>query len=396
MDLSLQHLSTERIKKTFTKTSENFIVEEIDLDGNVYEIEKVCKPRWEKEEDYVIGVLQKKDWTTVNCLKKICKLLRISKKRVSFAGYKDRDATTTQLFSIYKAKREDVEKIKIKDAKILGSWYWDRPIKAGDLLGNRFTIKINLSDEDILLLGEILEETNYYVPNYYGKQRFGVRENNHKIGKLILKENFLEAIVEYLTASKEGEDEGIKKIRKNLKDNLNFKVALKEYPAFLKNERKILEHLNKHPKDYIGALRTLGNTLLLFVNAYQSYLFNKILSKKIKDERIFDISEGEYFCGLNWYSFPDVKRIDGKIPVGKVIGYDTQLNKEEKEILDEEGIDIKMFKSKKIPELSCRGDYRALIVPVKDFIAKNSFISFELPAGSYGTVALSELLETVK
>ncbi len=154
--------------------------------------------------------------------------------------------------------------------------------------------------------------------------------------------------------------------------------------------------MHKNPKDYVGALRTLKKTLVLFINAYQSYLFNKILSNKVKEERIFDISEGEYFCGLNWYSFPDIKRINGKIPVGKIIGYDTELNKEEKELLDEEGIDKKLFKSKKIPELSSRGGYRALVVPIKDFTAENSFISFELPAGSYGTVALSELFESVK
>jgi tRNA pseudouridine13 synthase len=396
MDLPFQSLSKEKVKKKFLRSSDNFIVEEIDLDGNVYSVEKSCKPKWEKEEDYVICVLQKKNWTTTGCLKRICKLLKIGKKRVSFAGYKDKNATTTQLFSIYKGKREDIEKIKIKDVKILGSWYWDRPIKAGDLLGNRFTVKINLSEEDILLLGEILEGINYFIPNYYGEQRFGIRKNNHKIGKLILKEDFLSAVLEYLTTSKENEDEETKKIRKNLKDSLDFKVALKEYPTFLKNERKILEYLNKHPKDYVGALRTLGNTLLLFVNAYQSYLFNKILSKKVKEEKIFDISEGEYFCGLNWYSFPDVKRINGKIPVGKVIGYDTMLNKEEEKILEEEGMDVKMFKCKKIPELSCKGDYRALIVPIKDFIAENNFISFELPAGSYGTIALSELFESVK
>ena len=396
MDLSLPHISTERVKKAFIKNSENFIVEEIDLNGNIYEVEKKYKPKWEKEEDYVVGVLQKKNWTTDGCIKKICKALKISKKRVSFAGYKDKDATTTQLFSIYKLKPEDIEKIKIRDVKILGSWYWDRPIKSGDLLGNRFTVKIGLKEDEILLLGEILEEIDYYIPNYYGPQRFGIRKNNHKIGKLIIKEDFLSAIVEYLSTPKENEDPEIKKIRKNLRDSLDFKTAFKEYPTFLKNERKILEHLHKNPKDYVGALRTLKKTLVLFINAYQSYLFNKILSNKVKEERIFDISEGEYFCGLNWYSFPDIKRINGKIPVGKIIGYDTELNKEEKELLDEEGIDKKLFKSKKIPELSSRGGYRALVVPIKDFTAENSFISFELPAGSYGTVALSELFESVK
>jgi tRNA pseudouridine13 synthase len=396
MELSFRHISSERIKKTFIKNSDNFIVEEIDLDGNVYEIDKLYKPKWEKKEDYVVGILQKKNWTTINCLKRICKLLKIGKKRISFAGYKDRDATTTQLFSVYKIAREEIEKINIKDVKILGSWYWDRPIKTGDLLGNRFVIKTNLSDEDILLLGEILEEIDYYIPNYYGWQRFGIRKNNHKIGKLILKEDFLGAVIEYLTAPKEDEDEEIKRIRRNLKSTLDFKGALKEYPTVLKNERKILEYLSKNPKDYIGALRTLGKTLLLFVNAYQSYLFNKILSKKIEEERIFDISEGEYFCGLNWYSFPDIKRIDGKVPVGKVIGYDTELNEEEKKIMNEEEISNKLFKSKKIPEISCRGDYRAFIVPIKDFLAENNLISFELPTGSYGTVALSELFETVK
>ncbi|MEM2174443.1 MAG: tRNA pseudouridine(13) synthase TruD [Candidatus Micrarchaeia archaeon] len=384
------------IEKKINRSADNFFVEEIDIFGNIYEINKIHKPKWEKEEDYMIVVMQKRNWSTINATKEICKKLGISKKRVSFAGNKDKNSTSVQLISLYKTKIEEIEKINIKDIKILGKWYWDKKIQLGDLLGNRFRLKVSLSESDILLFGEILESINSLIPNYFGEQRFGIRKNNHLIGKLIVKNDLKNAVLEYLTASRPDENSEVRKIRKELKDTLDFKRAIKEYPTFLKNERILLEHLVKNPNDFVGAFRKLHKKILLmFVHAYQSYLFNKNLAKKIEEERLFEIESGEYFCGLNWYSFPDIYRINGKIPVGKIIGYDTKINESEKKLLEEEGIGVNDFKIKSIPELSQRGSYRPILVPLKDFIVDEDGISFELPAGSYATVALRELISVV-
>jgi tRNA(Glu) U13 pseudouridine synthase TruD len=131
----------------------------------------------------------------------------------------------------------------------------------------------------------------------------------------------------------------------------------------------------------------------MFIHSYQAHLFNTILSDKISEGSIFDLESGEYRCGVNWYSFPDVMRINGKFPVGKIIGYETKINEREKRLLDEEGITPAEFKIPQFPELSSRGSYRPYLVPIKDFEFKKGTFVFELPPGSYATIVMREFLD---
>jgi tRNA(Glu) U13 pseudouridine synthase TruD len=82
--------------------------------------------------------------------------------------------------------------------------------------------------------------------------------------------------------------------------------------------------------------------------------------------------------------------------VGKIFGSDSELTAAEKKMLKKAGLTQDSFKFKTMPWLSCRGNKRALAVPLKNFqvLGENpATIRFELPAGSYATVAIRELLE---
>jgi tRNA pseudouridine13 synthase len=58
--------------------------------------------------------------------------------------------------------------------------------------------------------------------------------------------------------------------------------ALREFPVHLAYERAMLHHLQASPEDYRGALRVLPPRLLsLFVSAFQSWLFNMLLSRRM-------------------------------------------------------------------------------------------------------------------
>ena len=400
MQKDLSYLS--KLKGTgseIKKTPWDFIVSEIDLNGELYSANKQIEPKWTKKEEYVVFVMQKMNWTTAQALREITKKLDMGKKRFSCAGSKDRRATTTQLASIFGADPEEVKKVKIKDIEILGAWYWDQPIKMGDLLGNKFELHIPSVEEDVDKVNEIYKELDGLLPNYFGEQRFGMRENTHVVGKYILSGNFKDATIEYLIGGKETKNDGEEfKEVKELVERMEFKKALEIFPKYLRYERTLLAHLTEKSNDYIGALRKLPRSILLMlIHAVQSEIFNLVLNQKIEemDGKEMQIEEGEYECSKNWYGFPEVGRIDGTFPVGKIIGYASKPNKREKKILEKEGIKTEDFRIKSMPEISSAGSYRPLLVPIKNFnfeYEKNLY-EFELPSGAYATIAMREFLD---
>ena len=78
----------------------------------------------------------------------------------------------------------------------------------------------------------------------------------------------------------EGEDVFV--LRKKLQESYDFSEALKSYPNKLNYEKAILNKLVQDPNDFVSSLKELPKNLLtMFVYAYQSYLFNKILSERL-------------------------------------------------------------------------------------------------------------------
>jgi tRNA pseudouridine13 synthase len=355
-------------------TAEAFIVQEIWPNGITYKIdENLEKSR--TTEKFLHIVLQKKDWTTEQAVAELAKVMGVSDKRFSWSGTKDRKAITTQLISGYKLDEraiERLEKANLKDIKVLGYWGAKEMIRQGDHLGNAFKIMIKDTDDGAEgRIAEIFADLNGAAPNYFGPQRFGSRGNNHVIGKRILQGNFYEAVIQFLTGHSEDEPEEGARARKELREWKDFGKALEDFPRSLKYERKMLEHLVSKPGDFVGAIRAVHRSVSLrFVHAYQSYLFNLLLSRNLHD----------LTAHHDW-------------PTASLIGYDTTLNEQEKHLLDEEGIAKEDFKIRSMPELSSKGSLRPMIVPIKNFSYSDSIFSFELPKGAYATSVLREFTD---
>lgn len=402
---------------------EEFVVEEITQDERVLEVGKKVKAEDEggisPNHFFSRFVLQKRLWTTQAALKAIACRLGVSQKRLNAAGNKDRNAITTQLCSAFAVEPDRLLALKVKDIEINGAWKSAEKVKIGELAGNRFAITLNerncgkkIGAEEIRVNAE---GNNLAVPNFFGPQRFGSsRKNTAAVGRLLLEGRHEEAVMNYLCAPGDN-DEKAAAARKELAETRDFKRGLRGYPAHLRFERRMLAHLAEHPKDFLGAFRKLHRSAqLLFVHAVQSELFNRMAEKRLGDGTLFKPEAGDKYCTNEANGFPDLgnakKIIDEEhakevsqdiggrkaVLVANVIGRETELTEEEKNLLEEEGLSREAFRPKSLPELASKGALRPLFVFLNGFEATDSdkgvVVRFSLPSGSYATVAIDQLL----
>ncbi len=166
-------------------TPEHFIVEEMPLYDAM------------GEGPHLYLNVTKANITTKEVQQQLEKLFALPRGAVGFAGLKDKNALTTQTFSIPSNAAMEMDEAlvaRVTDTLPL-TVNWARrhrnKLKAGHLLGNRFRITITdiaLSAEDAitraLAVAERLRQDG--APNYFGPQRFGSEGDNAQSGYEIL------------------------------------------------------------------------------------------------------------------------------------------------------------------------------------------------------------------
>ena len=416
---------------------DDFIVEEIDPWGKVVPGDFSASPSTshvEATDRYLWFILEKKGIDTISALRVIAKEIGVSYKVFSFAGLKDSKALTYQLVSTT-IPYEKISKFKDRYGKISIRIIGYRPFhsRPGMLYGNRFTIIIRriFLEKDVILnrISRIMQEINEAggVPSYYGYQRFGtIRPNTHIIGKYLILGKFKEAVFELVAKAYPMEKDEIKEIRNYIAETEDYKKGFEMFPRALSHERTVLGHLAKKPKDYLGALRKLPLSIRkLFVEAYQAYIFNKTLSKRLLSGYsivypligdIVGIKRGNEVSGIIIASEGNLKTLKELVSRGKAVllldvpGYNTQAREGVqyeilKEVLDEEGVKLDNFKVKHMPEVSSRGYHRLASFLPEDFkvlrmceddmhsSASMTSVRFILKKGLYATVFLREIMK---
>ncbi|RDH84664.1 MAG: tRNA pseudouridine(13) synthase TruD [endosymbiont of Galathealinum brachiosum] len=117
------------------------------------------------------------DWVA----QQLAKCAGVKSMAVSYAGMKDRHAVTTQWFSLHLPGMDDPDfsELKTDEFKILQQARHNRKLKRGALSGNRFQIRITELEGDIESLDKKLQLIKQNgVPNYFGEQRFGREMGN--------------------------------------------------------------------------------------------------------------------------------------------------------------------------------------------------------------------------
>jgi len=385
--------------------AEDFIVEELP------EYPKPSKGK------FVVAKVTSKNWETNRLIEYLARAIGISTKAIGYAGIKDRRAVTTQLMS-FAASFQKIERAKIRDVKIEILYKTNKPVSHGMLKGNRFKIWIKNVEKPENFYG-ILKEIESYggFPNFFGIQRFGIaRPITHIVGKYLLNNEIKEAVMAYIANPIKGEDEECYNARKFLQETMDFEEALKIYPKKLNFERRIIKHLAENKDDWKNALLKLPSNLIrIFIHAYQSYLFNKILSRRIKKGfPINEAIEGDIVVkdiqseNGTYVNNKNMEKVNREIKKGKcfptapVLGYNTMMARGEAgdiehEIMEEEEVDISKFKMPYMPWLASAGMRRSIFVPLKRIAWRKEgnaiFLRFSLPRGCYATSLLREFMK---
>jgi len=415
---------------------DDFVVEELLVDGSLAEV-SVPVDVWEPAGmgRYLICVLVKRRWDTFMAVREVAKRLSISQKRIRFAGIKDTKALTAQHISIQNVSPSRVLDAHIKDIKLYPKRFSKERMYSQLIQGNRFHITVRGIDHPASVVKERAESIQAElkklggVPNFFGHQRFGtIRPNTHQVGKHLTMGDAERAAQAFLAEPSVHEHPEAREARQRLQDTMDFGEALERFPRFLRYERFMLRHLAKYPTDYVGAFRTLPRRLRkLFVQGYQSYLFNRFISERIRRGIHLDEPQiGDYTIKLDAHKLPteeydqatetNIQTIENAVKEGKMcvaaplVGPSQPTSKGvqgeiEQKILEAENVTPDKFKIPFMPEATAEGRVRAILNPVwnlvQEEIADDSEnegkqmmkLGLNLNRGSYATVVLREFMK---
>lgn len=317
------------------------------------------------EGEHLIIKLRKKDLATWDAIEILARFLNCSTREFGYAGLKDKNAMTIQHISIHRKFEEALKEFSHENIKILETTYHNNKIKIGHLKGNNFFIRLKRVG---LVEKQKIEEAlgqiaTFGMPNYFGFQRFGIDESNIEKGKAIV--------------------EGTLKER-----NRNLKQ--------------------------------------MFINSYQSFLFNSWLSKRIEISKlILAFEPKEIYAKLN-LPLEEVKRAKKQphpfkiftgdllshYPFGRLFVID-DLETESQKFFEKDRVPTGILCGKKVKksegfaqniekefdvEISEDGARRFAFVFPENLESnykedKNHMeLSFYLPKGSYATELISEIL----
>jgi tRNA pseudouridine13 synthase len=415
---------------------DDFVVEELLVDGSLASVVAPTET-WEPVGDgrYLICVLVKRRWDTFLATQEVARRLHISQKRVRFAGIKDTKALTGQHISLQSVSPNAVADVDIKDIVLYPKQFSRERMYSQRIQGNRFHITVRDIDQPVSVAQERCQstlkeiETVGGVPNFFGHQRFGtIRPNTHLVGKYFTLNDTEKAAMVFLAEPSIHEHPEAREARQQLQDTMDFQAALEKFPRFLRYERLMLQHLVRYPTDYVGAFRELPRRLRkLFVQGYQSFLFNRAISERI--QRGIPLNEpqiGDYMLKLDPYGLPteesdqvteeNLQTMQTAVKEQKMcvaaplIGPNQPPSKGvqgeiEEMVLETENVNPVQFKLSFMPEATAEGSIRAVLNPAKDLVleeivedTENSgkhalTVGFTLNRGSYATVFLREFMK---
>ncbi len=384
-------------------------------------------PRAKEGGEYSIATVTSRNWETNRLVRLMSRSLGMSRTRVGFAGTKDKRAITTQLMS-FKCPPEDLARINLKEVEISDVYTGSRAIQIGDLIGNSFEIRVKDCTMDIGSIEETVRADIDTItrtrgfPNYFGVQRFGsVRPVTHLVGERLARGDIEGAVRTYICFTTPEEEPYLQELRGSLVGCTDWAHAASIMPEQMSFEKVMAQTIacGGDWKDAISALPP--NLQMMFVHAYQSYLFNEMLSERMARGIPLNAPvEGDVVIPLGADGTPqhdspivtNAKNIDlvaRQVKVGRafvtaaLFGSETVLaegepGEIERSIIDREGLKPKDFVVPGLSKCSSKGNRREILCPVKDlkadFHEDGYSVSFSLTKGNYATCLMREFMKS--
>ncbi len=364
---------------------------------------------------HVYAQIEKRGLGTREALDRIARALNIQRRDIGTAGLKDAHAVARQWISIEHIRPEDLEQLSLAEVRVLKTTRHTNKLKPGHLRGNRFAVRLRkvavpLEEAHRIAESALAILTRRGVPNYFGPQRFGNHRNNHLLGRALAHNDAVEFMDQFLGRPNPDADSPTVLQARTLYEEGRYEEALQSWPGQFADHRRALRAIITGKGKKKRGLFTVDKHLQgLFVSAYQSDLFNRVLAARMPDIDRLLVGDMAYkhdngACFRVEQAETEQPRCDRFeiSPTGPLLGQRTTrltgpAGEIEDPILDAEALGES--ESGHMRRLGARGGRRPLrfqprdagLDAGRDDLGPYLELRFELDAGCYATTLISEI-----
>jgi tRNA pseudouridine13 synthase len=374
--------------------------------------------------EHVFLLIQKTSLTTTDIVRDLARAFRVGRNDIGYAGLKDKHAIVRQHFSVWLPDRHDEQECieRLADRRLLKVLWSDRhtnKLRRGHHGGNRFIIRIRGVQPDAVIKAKAIIDELYAkgVPNFVGDQRFGYRQHNHLLGRLLLRGEYQAMLDEMLGQPIDADPPGMQKARTGY-DQRDYETALNYWPKHLRFDRQALDAL-RQGHDAKRAVMAIYRTQREFlISALQSAMFNSVLDRRMREDKLAQLVPGD----LAWkHDNRSVFAVDqetadtenaptGRMPAievspsGPMWGVNMTRAAEgpgevEQQVLDVFGIHPDELAG--VGDVHAEGSRRPMRIALRDpkvLGGSDDFgpfveLAFEMPRGAFATIVLREVMK---
>ena len=376
------------------------------------------------EGEHLILLIEKTSLTTTDIVINLARAFRVGRNDIGYAGLKDKHAIVRQHFSVWLPDRKDEAEClqRLEDRRLMKVLWADRhtnKLRRGHHGGNRFIIRIrNVQPTDVIKAKKIIDQLYAQgVPNFVGDQRFGYRQHNHKLGRLLLQGEFQALLDEMLGQPIDADPPNMQSARAAY-DRGDYEEALKHWPKHLRFDRQALDAL-RQGHDAQQAVKAIYRSQREFlVSALQSAMFNSVLDRRLRENMLTTIVPGD----LAWkHDSRSVFAVDeetaekenapaGRVPAlevspsGPMWGInmtraDGLPGEIERQVLDV--FDVHPDNLAGVGDVHAEGSRRPMRIALRDPEVEGGAdehgpyikVAFQMPRGAFATIALREVMK---
>jgi len=299
------------------------------------------------EGEHLFLQIKKTNLNTLDVCERIAKHFHVQARNVAYAGLKDKNAVTLQWFSLpFPLKATlNLSGFESEQLCVVSSTRNSKKLKHGAIKSNQFEISLRDVQGDTLSLADRVSHIKEFgVPNYFGSQRFGHNENN------------------------------------------------------LINAVKL----------FSNKIKCSRNKKSLYLSAARSFLFNEVVSQRVKDNTWNTIIPGDVATLNDSRSFFPIEQLDesieqrlqeGDIHLSAPLwGKGESISSLEVKELEEKVINSNVEIADGLINEGLQQDRRAMRVYASNIECQLNdnilSLKFSLPSGAYATAVLREILIT--